>query len=80
MSAIVYNSPENMNPEVPVSWVKEGSGMLARNFGMYLSHSAASHPQKGSFHSHCHENTLKISYNFSIMKTSNTIERGTSHD
>lgn len=78
MSAIVYNVPENVNLQVPVFRVKGGGGSLARNLSMCLAQYAVSHPQMSSFLSQCHEITLKISYIFTIVKTPNIIQRGTS--
>ena len=77
MSAIVYNGPENMNLEVPLFSVK-GGGRLARNVSVCLAQYVVSHPQTSSFHSHCHEITLKISYIFTIVKIPSIIQRGTS--
>jgi len=77
MSLIVYNVPENVNLEVPVFRVKGGSS-FTKNLSMCLAHYAVSHPQTSSFHSHCHEITLKISYIFTIVKTPNIIQRGLS--
>jgi len=78
MSAIVYNVPENIYLEVQVFRVKAGGGRLARNFSICLAQYTVSQPQTSSFHSHCHEITLKISYIFTIVKTPNIIQRGTS--